>query len=65
MLVLSRKIGESIMIGDNTEVIVSDVKGNRVVFAVNAPKEIPIRRGELKPIQDKEDDQHDQTPIVD
>ena len=47
MLVLSRKTDESIRIGDDIEVTVVSVRGNRVKLAISAPKEIPIQRSEL------------------
>lgn len=47
MLVLSRKVGERIHVADNITVEVRRVYGNRVILAVDAPKEIPIFRGEL------------------
>jgi carbon storage regulator len=49
MLVLSRKRDESIVIGDNVTVTVLEVKGNRIRLAITAPREVPIRRGELEP----------------
>lgn len=48
MLVLSRKIGEKILIGDNIVVEVRRVAGNRVTLAVEAPREVRILRGELQ-----------------
>ena len=48
MLVLSRKLGEQIYIGENISVEVRRVAGNRVTLAIDAPKEIRILRGELK-----------------
>lgn len=48
MLVLQRKAGESILIGDNVKVTVLAVEGGRVRLAVDAPKEIQILRSELK-----------------
>jgi carbon storage regulator len=48
MLVLSRKIGERLVIGDNITVIVSRVAGNRVTLGIEAPSEVRIIRGELK-----------------
>jgi carbon storage regulator len=48
MLVLSRKIGEKLVIGDNITVIVSRVAGNRVTLGVEAPADVRIIRGELK-----------------
>jgi carbon storage regulator len=48
MLVLSRKVGEKLVIGDNITVVVSRVAGNRVTLGVEAPSEVRIVRGELK-----------------
>ena len=48
MLVLSRKIGEKIHIGDDITIEVRRVAGNRVTLAVEAPREVRILRGELK-----------------
>ena len=47
MLVLSRKIGEKLVIGDNITVVVSRVAGNRVTLGIEAPSDIRIVRGEL------------------
>ena len=47
MLVISRKVSESIIIGDNIEIIVSEISGDRVKVCINAPKVIPIVRKEL------------------
>lgn len=48
MLVLQRKIGESILIGEETTVTVLAVEGGRVRLAVDAPRYIQILRSELK-----------------
>ena len=48
MLVLTRKSGESIRIGDNIELTILSVKGSRVRVGINCPNEVPIRRGELQ-----------------
>lgn len=48
MLVLSRKIGEKLLIGDNIEVFVSKICGNRVTLAIEAPNDIKVIRGELE-----------------
>jgi carbon storage regulator len=48
MLVLSRKRGESIVIGNGITITVVDVKGNRVRLAFNAPAEVPIHRKEIQ-----------------
>ncbi|MEM8947213.1 MAG: carbon storage regulator [Planctomycetota bacterium] len=47
MLVLSRKVGERIHIGNDVFVEVRRVAGNRVTLAINAPKSVRILRGEL------------------
>jgi carbon storage regulator CsrA len=47
VLVLSRKLGESICLNDNIEVVVTAIQGNRVSLGIAAPKSIGIRRGEL------------------
>lgn len=47
MLVLTRRIGESIMIGDNIEVVVSKIKGRQAQVCVAAPDEIKIYRKEI------------------
>lgn len=48
LLVLSRKAGQRIHIGDNIWIEVLRIKGNAVRIGVAAPKSVPIRRGELK-----------------
>ncbi|WP_018652973.1 carbon storage regulator CsrA [Actinobacillus capsulatus] len=47
MLILTRKIGESLLIGDNVEITVLSVRGNQVKLGVNAPKEISVHREEI------------------
>lgn len=47
MLVLSRRIGESIIIGDNIEVCVVDIQGDMIKLGINAPKQVSIYRHEL------------------
>jgi carbon storage regulator len=47
MLVLSRKIGEKLVIGDNITLVVSRVAGNRVTLGIEAPADVRIVRGEL------------------
>jgi len=49
MLVLSRKVGERLVIGGNITVVVSRVAGNRVTIGIEAPDDVRIVRGELKP----------------
>lgn len=47
MLILTRKIGESLLIGDNVEITVLSVRGNQVKLGVNAPKNISVHREEI------------------
>ncbi len=47
MLVLSRNIDESIMIGDNIEITMLKVKSNKVLLGITAPKEVPVHRREV------------------
>ena len=49
MLVLSRKIGEKLVIGDNITVVISKIAGNRVTIGIEAPVDVRIVRGELEP----------------
>ena len=47
MLVLSRKKGESIVIGDNIEISIIDIQGDTIRLGINAPREVQIYRKEL------------------
>ena len=47
MLVVSRQRNKSIMIGDDIEVTVTDIRGNKVRLGITAPKEIPVHRREI------------------
>ena len=47
MLVLSRQKDESIMVGDNVEITIVDVRGDKVRLGITAPKEIPVHRREV------------------
>lgn len=47
MLILTRRVGETLMIGDDVTVTVLGVKGNQVRVGVNAPKDVAVHREEI------------------
>ncbi len=47
MLVLSRRKDESIMIGDDVEITIVDIRGDKVRLGITAPKTIPVHRREV------------------
>jgi carbon storage regulator len=47
MLVLTRKLNESIMIGDEVEVTIVEIKGDAIKLGINAPKTIKVHRKEI------------------
>ncbi|MFT3930121.1 MAG: carbon storage regulator CsrA [Spongiibacteraceae bacterium] len=47
MLILTRRIGETLVVGDDVTVTVLGVKGNQVRLGVNAPKEVAVHREEI------------------
>jgi carbon storage regulator len=56
MLILSRKVGEKIIIGDGITVVVSRVAGDRVTLGFEAPPDVRILRGELRPFDQPQRD---------
>jgi len=59
MLILTRRVGETLMIGDDVTVTVLGVKGNQVRIGVNAPKNVAVHREE---IYDRIKQEQDQEP---
>ena len=47
MLILTRKVGESVLIGDDISITVLSVRGNQVKLGVQAPKEVSVHREEI------------------
>ena len=47
MLILTRRIGESLNIGETIEVVVMGIKGSQVRLGIKAPKEVPVHREDI------------------
>ena len=47
MLILTRRVGESLMIGDNVDITVLGIRGNQVRIGINAPKDVSVHREEI------------------
>jgi carbon storage regulator len=57
MLVLSRKVGESILIGDDVEITIVEIRGNKIRLGIEAPRDVTVIRSELE-------GPHDAPPLV-
>lgn len=53
MLILSRKAGETLLIGDSIEVTITEISGDKVRLGITAPKEVQILRGELRQVAEE------------
>lgn len=62
MLILTRRVGETLMIGDEVSVTVLGVKGNQVRVGINAPKDVAVHREEIYDRIQKETDD-DESPF--
>ncbi len=62
MLILTRRVGEALMIGDQVSVTVLGVKGNQVRIGINAPKDVAVHREEIYQKIRKEDDSDGDLP---
>jgi len=47
MLILTRRVGEALMIGENTKIVVLGAKGNQIRLGIDAPKNIMVHREEI------------------
>jgi carbon storage regulator len=66
MLILTRRVGETLMIGDSVTVTVLGVKGNQVRIGITAPKDVAVHREEIyQRIQRGEDASHAESDTAD
>ena len=47
MLILTRRVGEALMVGNDTKIVVLGVKGSQIRLGINAPKDIVVHREEI------------------
>ena len=65
MLILTRRVGETLMIGDQVTVTVLGVKGNQVRIGINAPKDVSVHREEIYQRIRRDDDAGGEAKPVD
>ena len=63
MLILTRRVGESVIIGDNITLTVLGVRGHQVRLGVDAPKDVSVHREEIYQRIQKEKQEHDPSDI--
>ena len=64
MLILTRRVGETVMIGNEVTVTVLGVKGNQVRIGVNAPKDVAVHREEIYERIKREEDPDGRSPAL-
>ena len=47
MLILTRRVGEALMVGNDTKIVVLGVKGSQIRIGINAPKDVKVHREEI------------------
>ncbi|MBH44293.1 MAG: carbon storage regulator [Gammaproteobacteria bacterium] len=64
MLILTRRVGEALMIGDNTKIVILGVKGSQIRLGIDAPKDVIVHREEIytKIKDDNEKDESSSDP---